>query len=249
MTTALMNQVTDMTKDNNQVRRFFDSVRNYDYDNLDIVLYDMINRIVREKNLILESVIQEITLPEFNDVRKKRSKPVENRKEQENGVGRNLGRDAVILNVKPLLSPVKGKPVYSLKIGDRVMVKILPGSEKQNSYIKLMDLKDDDQIKAIPGEVVDIKAGTVKNDPVEILTKLDKNLFGKFIEDEKQVKLRMYDPEIDGYASSRSAGGVRFQKTGASRGDTIGLSRGTVIMLSLVLVILIMFIVLLFLSW
>jgi hypothetical protein len=129
------------------------------------------------------------------------------------------------------------------------MVKILPGSEKQNSYIKLMDLKDNDQIKAMPGEIVDIKAGTAKNDPVEILARLDKNIFGKFVEDEKQVKLRMYDPEIDGYATTRSGAGVRFQKTGASKGDAIGLSRGTVIMLSLVLVILIMFIVLLFLSW
>jgi len=57
-----------------------------------------------------------------------------------------------------------------------------------------MKLREEDKINPTPGEVIDIKVGPNKKDPIEILTDLGSGIFGKIIEDEKQVKLKIYDP-------------------------------------------------------
>gem|GEM_PF-212870 len=255
MTSSLMNQFKELSSDNGAMTRFFNSVNNYDYDNLDILLYDLINRIFHEKNLTLESVIQEITPAEFFEVKERRSKPLD---KSAGGKGLSdklgLGKDAVILTVKPLLAPVKGTPIYALKIGDIIMSKVLPNSEKQNHYIDILGLREENQIRPVPAEVIDIKAGSGKNEPIEILTKLGDEIYGKIIEDEKQVKLRIYNPAVDGYI----AGGTPFQKANrTTRAKTLfddgaipfGLSRGTITILLLFMAIMIMFTVLIFLSW
>ncbi len=253
MTTSLMNQFKELNTDINLVKRFYESVYNYDYDSLDITLYDMINRVVHEKNLILESVIQEVTPAEFADIKDRRNKPVgdDNSPSGETTNQYGLGTGAVILSVKPLLAPVKGKPIYELRLSDHLMVKVTPNSDLQNHYIDQLQMKEDNQIRPIPGEVIDIKAGTGKNDPIEILVRIAPNIYGKIIENEKQVKLRMYNPTIDGLSLQGDPKKSKPKPPGAAApGDMpIGLSKGTVIMLLLFIFILIMFTVLIFLSW
>ncbi len=253
MTTSLMNQFKELSTDHNLIKRFYDNIYNYDYDNLDITLYDLINRVVHEKNLILESVIQEVTPAEFNDVKNKRSKPAEDSTGPSASASNQygLGNEAVILTVKPLLAPVKGKPIYELRLSDQLMVKLLPNSEIQNHYIEQLQLKEDNQIRPIPGEVIDIKAGAGKNDPIEILVRIAPNIYGKILEDEKQVKLRMYNPAVDGMTfQGESKSGKKQVSARSMEGDTpIGLSKGTVAMFLLFIFILVMFTVLIFLSW
>ncbi len=250
MTTSLMNQFKELSADNNLIKKFYENIINYDYDNLDITLYDLINRIVHEKNLILESVIQEVTPAEFNEVKNQRSRPADEKAENapQGGSKYGLGNEAVILTVKPLLAPVKGKPIYELRLSDQLMVKILPSSEVQNHYIEQLQLKEENQIKPVPAEVMDIKAGAGKNDPIEILVRIAPNIYGKILEDEKQVKLRMYNPSVDGL-SHQIVDRPQQARTKPTGGESLGLSRGTVVMLLVFIFILIMFTVLIFLSW
>lgn len=251
MTTSLMNQFKELAADQNLIKRFYENISNYDYDNLDITLYDLINRVVHEKNLILESVIQEVTPAEFNDIKKQRSKPTEDNTQSSTGPANQygLGNEAVILSVKPLLAPVKGKPIYELRLSDQLMVKLLPNSEIQNHYIDQLQLKEDNQIRPIPGEVIDIKAGSGKNDPIEILVRIAPNIYGKIIEDEKQVKLRMYNPSVDGLTYQENTSGKQVSPKMKKEEMPVGISRGTVAILLLFIFILVMFTVLIFLSW
>ncbi len=241
LTTTLMSQLTDMADDYNTAQRFYKSVTSYDYDKVDIALFDLVSRIMHEKNLVLESVIQEITPAEYADIMKKRSKPVE-KNEPSAESNSQLGKDAVVLITKPILSPVKGKPIYELKVGDVIMTRVTPNSERQNYYIDLMQLREDREIKPVPSEVIDIKAGKGKNEPVEILTRIGRNIYGKLIEEEKQVKLRMYNPDID---SVRQKNG-QLKKTEKS---TASSSKLSLYLLLIAFIALTIFSILIFFSW
>ena len=87
--------------------------------------------------------------------------------------------------------------VYELKIGDKIMTKIVPNSDSANYYIDQLNLRIEDRIKPIPSTVIEIKSES-RADPLEILVQLAPGIYGSCIEDERQVKLRLYDPSIDG---------------------------------------------------
>jgi hypothetical protein len=170
---------------------------------------------LHEKTLVLESVIQEITQDEYKKVQENRNKPAEAPKSDQKDTKK--ADDSVVLKVKPVLAPVKGKPIYSLKVGDTIMVKIVPDSPKQKEYIKIFKLEQDGILRSIPADIIDIKYGTDKNDPYEIIVKLDNKIFGRIIENEKQVKLRVYSPEIDGERSGIFSGSKTYTKTKSDR--------------------------------
>ncbi len=112
--------------------------------------------------------------------------------QQDNPVNEN----ATVLQVSPILSPVKGIPVTDLKIGNKIMVKIELVSEKANYYIHLYKLKEDGVIRPLPAEVVDIKSYS-SDGAIEIMAKIDEGVFGKCVEEEIQVKVRIFDPKED----------------------------------------------------
>ena len=193
MTLSLMEGLNNLTEDNNTSRLLFDHAYNYDYDQMDIILYDLINRIIHDKNLIMETIIQEVSTSEFRKVKEDRSKPQEDDDEKPAGTEKLN----IILKVKPIVAPVKGKPIYELKIGDRIMIKIVPSTPKENYYIDLYNLKEEKGIRPVPASVVDIKSIAGKNNPIEILVEIIPGVYGQFIEDEKQVRLRIFDPATD----------------------------------------------------
>lgn len=256
MTSSLMDQFKNLSSDVKAMELLFDNAYNYDYDNMDITLYDMINRIIHDKNLILETGIQELTQEEFIKTKENRGKqkdePAAANVPDEFGV--QLAEGSVILQIKGVIAPVRGKAIYELKIGDKIMVRILPSSDRANYFIDLLSLRDDTQrdekkIKPTPAEVIDIKKGTGKREPVEILVEIGPGLYGKLIEDEQQVRLKMYNPEIDGPVIKKDLGpypGKPDQEKGANK---LGLSKGSIILLVLFLVILALFLILIFLSW
>ena len=250
ITHSVMDQIKAINDDYKTMKLFYDSVYKYDYNNLDITLFDQINRVIHDKNLVLETGIQEVSQRDFFDVKKNRDKGKKD--EAPKDVIEQTGPDSVILPVKPIVSPVRGKPIYELKIGDKIILKIQPLSDRANYFIDLLDLREDKQIKPIPADVIDIKAGIGKKDPVEILTQIGPGIYGKFTEEEKQVKLRIYDPAIDGPIKKRvmkdqMLAAKSFDNTDDAGGP--GLSKGTIIMFILFVVILALFIILIFFSW
>lgn len=243
ITISLMEALKNLAEDSNTTRLLFDHTYNYDYDQMDIILYDLINRIIHDKNLIMESIIQEVSSSDFRKVKEDRSRPQEADEEKPAGTE----NQTTILNVKPIVAPVKGKPIYELKIGDRIMVKIVPSTTKENYYIDLYSLKEDKTIRPVPASVVDIKSISGKNNPIEILVEIIPGVYGKFIEDEKQIKLRIFDPATDSPLTGLNQKSTNSHSSFEDKASPH--QKSTFVMALLFLIILALFILLVFIGW
>ncbi len=249
MTNSLMDQLKNLSQEENLKEQLFNSVYNYDYDSVEIFMNDLIYRIVHDKNLVLETGIQEATRDEYIATKEKRNKS-EEQSESARNKGYNLEEGAVLLSLQPILAPVKGKPLYELKIGDKIVTKIQPNSDRENYFIDLLNLRLEDHIKPVTCEIIDIKANS-RNDPIEILTQIGPGIYGKIIEDERQVKLRMYDPAIDIPMSKKGIDSARIPEPAkpALKTEEPGISRMTFIIVGLFALILFIFAILLYVSF
>ena len=246
MTASIMEHLKKFSEEMNSISILYDHVCDYDYNAMDLILFDLINRIIHDKNLVIESAIQEITPEEFRAT----LSGSEQGRGEDTAVpsatdGFSVEDDAVILPVKPIVAPVKGKPIYELRVGDRLLVYIQPQSDRANYFIDLLNLRDGKDIKPTAGEVIDIKAGSGKNNPTDILALISPGIYGKFTETEKQVKLKLYNPDTDGPLKIKTVGGA----DASAEANRPAFSKGTIVMLALFMTILILFIILIFLSW
>jgi len=254
MTTGIMEQFKKFSEQMHSLTFLYTNVSDYDYNALESTLYDLVNRIVHDKDLIVETAIQEITPSEYREA-SALSAPAAASEEDATPSSPyedySLEEGALILPVKPIRSAVKGKPIYELRVGDKLMVYIQPLSDRANYVIDLLDLREEKDVRPTAAQIIDIKAGSGKNNPVDILTLVSPGIYGKFTETEKQVKLKIYNPEIDGPMTvPRDGKAARKNKAIApkdARGT--GFSKGTITMLSLFLLILVLFLVLIILSW
>lgn len=248
MTASLMDQIKAIATEDNLRSQLFDSIDNYDYDNVEIFMFDIIYHIIHDKNLILEIGIQEISPQEFREAKENRLKsegaPAPAAKKRY-----AIEEGAVILSLQPIVAPVKGKPLYELKIGDRIMAKLLPNSDRDNYFIDLLDLRVEDHIRPVSCEVIDIKANS-KNDPIEILTQIGPAIYGKIIEEERQVKLRMYDPATDGPISKKNLPDIRsIPSIPGQASDDTGLPKIVYAIMGLFALVLMIFIILIYISF
>ncbi len=248
MTASIMETFNKLSDDVRNLKILYDNVYNYDYDQMDLILYDIINRIIHDKNLVMESLIQEISLSELQSIKEDRSKPQNEEDDTEDGKKNSSG---TILQVKPVLAPLNGKPIYELRIGDKIMIKIIPATSKENYYIDLYNLREEKGIKIIPATVIDIKSSAGKNNPIEILAEIMPGVYGLCKEDEKLIKLKMFDPKTDSKVNEKGKP-VAVKKETAAAGannETQSSGKSIVIMASLFVVILFLFILLIMLSW
>jgi hypothetical protein len=245
MTSSLMNQISALAKDPNQKNQLYEYLNNYDYDSVETLIYDTVNRIIHDKNLILEVGIQEVTPEEFRETKENRGKA----QEKPAAADASVEDGSAILPVEPILSPVKGKPIYELKIGDKIMARIIPNSDRANYFIDLMNLRTENTIRPIPCEVIDIKS-TGKNAPIDILMMIGPGIYGKCSEEEKQVKLKIYDPASDGPpVKANVAKKAMTQASSATSEPGIGFSRSTYLVIGLFALILVIFILLIYISF
>lgn len=245
MTASLMDSFTRLAEDQRTMKLLFDYVYNYDYDQMDLILYDLVNHIVHDKNLTMETIIQEVTSQEFRKVKDERSRT--KKEEETDDEEEDKDRQSVILRVKPILSPVKGKPIYELRIGDRIMIKLIPATSRENYYIDLYNLRESGVIRPNPATVIDIKSTAGKNNPVEILTEIMPGVYGMFTEDDKQIKLKIFDPKTDMVQEGMRGSG--FYGYDASGDDKPTSARSIIIMAVLFVLILALFILLISISW
>lgn len=247
MTASIMEAFNKISDDTRTLKTLYDNVYNYDYDQMDLILYDLINRIIHDKNLVMESLIQEISMDELKNIKDDRSKPQAKDDEEPQDKKDSHG---VILQVKPVLSPLNGKPIYELRIGDKIMVRIMATSNKEQYYIDLYNLKDDRGIRTIPATVIDIKSSTGKNNPIELLAEIMPGVYGLCLEDEKLIKLKMYDPKTDsGINEKPKSAASKENYTPVSNSKSAGSAKSIMIMAGLFVIILLLFIVLIMLSW
>ncbi len=246
MSSSLMDQIGRIINENSLRNQLYGYLNEYNYEGADVMMFDAINRIINDKGLLLETGIQEITPEEMRESREQKS--ASDVKIQETSIKGVIEEGSVILAIEPILAPVKGKPIYELKIGDRIMAKITPNTDRSNYFIDLLGLRVENHVKAVPCEVVDIKAAS-KSDPIEIITEIGPGIYGKCIEDERQVKLRIYNPAIDG-PLAKTAGGKKKAKEPdiKIKPDEPALSRMTYILMGLFAILLIIFMLLIYLS-
>ena len=252
MTSSIMEHLKKFSEEMNSISLLYDIVCDYDYNAMDTAIFDLINRIIHDKTLVLETAIQEITPNEFREAvsgKDAKSAPEDAPAGADSQFA--VEDDAVILPVKPIVAPVRGKPIYELRVGDKLMVYLQPQSDRANYFIDQLGLREDKEIKATPGEVIDIKAGSGKNNPIDILTLIAPGIYGKFTETEKQVKLKMYDPEVDGPMAKkkREAAGEALAGDSGTSGRKFAYTKGTIVMLALFMIMLVLFVVLVFISW
>jgi hypothetical protein len=256
MTASMLDEFKKFSEQMNTITLLYTNVSEYDYTAMEVMLYDVIYRVIHDNDLILETAIQEITPSEYQEAlsstaaasksaEKNDKPPVSDYEEY------SLEKDAVILPVKPIVAPVKGKPIYELRVGDKLMIYIQPISERANYYIDYLDLRKDKEILPTTAQVIDIKAGSGKNNPTDILTLISPGVYGKITENEKQIKLKIYNPETDGDIEQKKGGKTSKKGVLDSQKEArkTGFSKGTVFMLVLFMVILLLFVVLIFLSW
>ena len=179
---------------------FYTATGNYNNRKLNTILEDIINRVLGDKKPIIESLIQDVTRDEYTSTTNYKEAPPSSNFDLDNftfpSAPKASKSHTITLSVQPILSPVRGKAVYELKIGDRIMVKIIPTTD-QNRYIEMFALRQGSEILPIPADVVDIKAGKTRKDPIAITVRIAKDIFGYFSEEESHVRLKMYDPSAD----------------------------------------------------
>lgn len=245
LTSSIMDNFKEISAEDIKTNQLYDYANSYDYNSLDTYLFDTINRVVHDKNLVLETSIQEVTAEEFAQTKEKRYNKAEDKSTSET----ELEEGAVILNIQPILAPVKGKPIYELKIGDRIMTKIIPNTDRANYFIDLLGLRVENHIKPIATEVIDIKSDG-KSEPLEILTRIGPGIYGKCIEDERQVKLRLYDALIDGPLTQKVIPKqTQPSPTSVATYEDVGFSKLTYVIISLFVLLLIIFVLLIYISF
>lgn len=98
---------------------------------------------------------------------------------------------AVVLPVNLILAPVSGIPIYEVKAGDLIMVRLDGSTERGNYFIDLLNARTQE------GEITPVK-GTVKEVSMnalgefELLIEIGPGIYGKTLESE-QVKIKKYD--------------------------------------------------------
>ena len=245
LTSSIMDNFKEISAEDIKTNQLYDYANSYDYNSLDTYLFDTINRVVHDKNLVLETSIQEVTAEEFAQTKEKRYNKAEEKSTSET----ELEEGAVILNIQPILAPVKGKPIYELKIGDRIMTKIIPNTDRANYFIDLLGLRVENHIKPIATEVIDIKSDG-KSEPLEILTRIGPGIYGKCIEDERQVKLRLYAALIDGPLTQKVIPKqTQPSPTSVATYEDVGFSKLTYVIISLFVLLLIIFVLLIYISF
>jgi len=198
LTNSLQAQLEKLKQDTSYNEQLFSFVSTADDSGVNVSIYDLLNRILHDKQLLLDTRIEKVSRDIIIETKmKKNTEEADNKAETARTASFAYGKDAQVISASPILSPVKGKPIYDLRIGDRIMIKPDAANQTAQLFIELYHLRLDNRVKPVPAEIVDIKADS-KTSPIEIICRINQNYYAKCFEDERQVKLRIYDPRIDG---------------------------------------------------
>ncbi|MGA2141306.1 MAG: hypothetical protein ABSG94_02690 [Brevinematales bacterium] len=133
-------------------------------------------------------------------------------KPQPDGSTPEVGESAVILEVSLILSPISGIPIYDLKEGDKIFIKITEQSSRGQYFIDLLNASENNEIIPIPATVVKMtKEGKIYT----VLVSVGPGIYGKSL-DEDTVKVKKYDPAEDKRKKKPAAEEVSFAQPTAN---------------------------------
>lgn len=164
----------------------------------------VIEKILGDKNIFTQFERETISQAEMEAVRqekeKKNTEEVKKKEEQKQVQSSasvfTVAEGDTLLNVDLVLGPVSGIPIYELKPGDQIVVKIAGRTAKETYFIDLLKAKNEEgdvlPIKAVVKEI----AANQEMKEYKLLVEIGPGIFGVASEQE-QVKLKRYDPALD----------------------------------------------------
>jgi len=210
---------------NDRTEEMYTFLKHNAVSKIENTLFAMLVKPLGERNIHIEISWEKVTAEEIQQAKEAREKrEAEEANPQEDGQSSedvalaeefNLEEGSVVLDVNLVLAPVSGIPIFELKRGDWIMVKIDASCSKGKYFIDLLNATHEGEVVPIPARVHGVKVN--KFNEFSILLKIGEGIFGKAIEAEP-VKLKKYDPESD----SNRAQGMERNLQSAGFGSTPG---------------------------
>ena len=194
----------ESTLKDDRTEEMYNFIKQNAVSKIENTFFSMLMKPLGEKNIHIELSWEKVSGEEIQQAKEAR----ENREAEETGPQEevqssedaalseefNLEEGSVVLDVNLILAPVSGIPIFELKKGDRIMVKIDASTNKGKYFIDLLNATHDGDVVPIPAQVYGVKVN--KFNEFSIVLKIGEGIFGKVIETEP-VKLKKYDPDSD----------------------------------------------------
>ncbi len=146
----------------------------------------------------------------------------------------------VVLEANFLLAPVGGKLVYRLKIGEYVMVKILPNTAVSNQHIDLLKLRDArGHINATPAKILSFKKE--ENIGCEVIVQISEGVCGKITEEKNVLVKTVQDQASVRSPSTKPAAQLITQQSRKEKNSSMGILIGVIFAFILLILIFILF--------
>jgi len=167
------------------------------YQNVDISIdYEHISSLAVE----LESISSiKIDKSHFEKDEKEKAEPkIELESDEEVLKGKDV---KLILRGNVILSPIKGREISSLAVGDRIRISITDKGPKAIQVLKAFNAYEDGKTKPVTGRVVShrrLPAGGYK-----LFTVIAKGIYVKIEEEEENIKVSLESPSLDSGPGSK----------------------------------------------
>ena len=181
----------EATLERDRGTELYSLIRNNDETRMESLLLSVLIKPLGDRNIHIETVSELLTKQSMNVIREERNKPKETKPVSQTGAQKELST----VDVKLVLAPVSGIPIYELEVGDKIMVKITDRSTRGNYAVDLLGTRVEGTLIPVPAEVLVITRGD--ENEYTIICGLDGDINGKAVETE-QVKLKRYDELLSG---------------------------------------------------
>lgn len=191
----------------------FNQLKANNHEKIQFILRNLLYRYLAEK----DSQVQFETGSDQFDNAELTEYEKSSQSEESGGGEKSAKTDGVNLALRLLLSPVRGKPIMDLKVGEKIMVKIDPDAPRGNYFIDLLKLREGTEVLPVPGEVINVKD---KEGLIQVRVRLGDGIYGAS-EEEPQVKVRLYNPATDDIRKS-----LKIEKEPEENQPSTGLTTG-----------------------
>lgn len=173
------------------------ALRRSQINKVNSIFEEALARPTSDKGVKVETVVEVVSLSDIDDVKRMREQndqgPVISTEAISNvtqGTDDTSGGSAVVLDVSLELSPVSGKQIMDLQVGEKILVKITEESGRGQYFIDLLNANVDGKLIPVPATVEKTTAGP-KSYTVKV--NIGPGIYGTAI-NEDNVKVKLYNP-------------------------------------------------------
>ncbi len=180
------------------------NIKKLQFNKVEGIFEEVLSRPAGDKNIKVDIAIETLPASQIESVRRNQAEtsgkdilsvisPTQETQTKQQKESYIPDDSAVLLEVSLVLSPVSGVPVYELKEGEKIFIKITEQSNRGQYFIDLLNASQDGELLPIPATVVKVtKEGKI----YVVIVNIGPGIYGKSL-DEDNVKVKMYDPMLD----------------------------------------------------